>query len=765
MVAIFKLISEKGSSDRKKGFGLGSNIVNLSDRDLTQDERSLLDKGLNYIPAPTKIEKETIVESVQQLGRRIKLAMFFAHGTKFRRKKEFRNKSKWTPPDKRLHPKILEKIADMESEIKNLRFSKENPNLKKSEFRALRKLKNNIDIVIKPADKGSATVIMNKNDYIFEANRQLSNTKHYKKLRTPIYPRTARKINVILAKLLKDKRITQSEYEYLKPPLMPRERRLYLLPKIHKSTDKWTVPEKIPPGRPIISDCESESYRVSEFIDSFLAPLATKHPAYVRDTQHFLQIIKDTKIPKDSFLVTLDVDSLYTNIENEAGISAVKNAFKNNPDPKGCLNIKKRPNQDILDLLKLSLENNDFVFNGDWYVQTFGTAMGKKFAPNYANIFMAEWETGALAKCDKKPLLYLRYLDDIFLVWTHSENEFWQFFDTLNNHHDSIKLKATIEMDQIDFLDVTLFKGNRFSKTNILDTKVYFKPTDTHQLLHKSSFHPKHTFAGILKSQLLRFYRICNNQNDFEEACAKLFNALRLRNYSKRFLRGIKNKTIQEIIENEPKTRASDAGIGPCGGMRCKTCRFIPQSESIDKDGVKIPVKSKLNCNSSNVIYVIHCQNCQKRYVGETGQTVRDRFNAHKADVKHGITTNVSRHFDGVFCKFDSDCKLYPIEQVPLAESKDQNRINRLERENYWIRKLETYPPMGLNSGYDSDKDCPIPFVVPYSTMARNVGHKIKQIYTELQNIFPNSLKRKYIIAYCRNKNLKDFLCSSRIRD
>ena len=53
----------------------------------------------------------------------------------------------------------------MESEIKNLRFSKENPNLKKSEFRALRKLKNNIDIVTKPADKGSATVIMNKNYY------------------------------------------------------------------------------------------------------------------------------------------------------------------------------------------------------------------------------------------------------------------------------------------------------------------------------------------------------------------------------------------------------------------------------------------------------------------------------------------------------------------------------------------------------------------------------------------------------------------------
>ena len=40
--------------------------------------------------------------------------------------------------------------------------------------------------------------------------------------------------------------------------------------------------------------------------------------------------------------------------------------------------------------------------------------MGQKYAPNYANIFMAEWERQALVKCLKKPLMYSRYLDDIF---------------------------------------------------------------------------------------------------------------------------------------------------------------------------------------------------------------------------------------------------------------------------------------------------------------------------------------------------------------
>jgi hypothetical protein len=45
--------------------------------------------------------------------------------------------------------------------------------------------------------------------------------------------------------------------------------------------------------------------------------------------------------------------------------------------------------------------------------------MDKKFAPHSADIFMAQFERDALAKCPLKPLIYLRYLDDIFIVWTH----------------------------------------------------------------------------------------------------------------------------------------------------------------------------------------------------------------------------------------------------------------------------------------------------------------------------------------------------------
>ena len=112
--------------------------------------------------------------------------------------------------------------------------------------------------------------------------------------------------------------------------------------------------------------------------------------------------------------------------------------------------------------------------------------MGKKFAPHFADITMAFWEATNLPKCDKQPRIYLRYLDDIFMVWEHSRQDFNQFFETLNTAHPNIKLKSNIQSQELEFLDVLIYKGQNFDKHNTFDTKVYFKPTNSHALLHKN---------------------------------------------------------------------------------------------------------------------------------------------------------------------------------------------------------------------------------------------------------------------------------------
>jgi len=65
-----------------------------------------------------------------------------------------------------------------------------------------------------------------------------------------------------------------------------------------------------------------------------------------------------------------------------------------------------------------------------------------------------------------------------------------------------------------------------------LQSRVYFKPTDTHQLLHKESFHPKHTTKGILKSQLIRFKRLSSTYDDYFSTAKLLFHSLTDRGYT-----------------------------------------------------------------------------------------------------------------------------------------------------------------------------------------------------------------------------------------
>ena len=92
---------------------------------------------------------------------------------------------------------------------------------------------------------------------------------------------------------------------------------------------------------------------------------------------------------------------MYTNIGIGAGINSVKRAFDRYPD-------SDRPDEKIIELLELSLKGNDSEFNGEMYQQVCGCAMGKRFSPNVASIYVAEWEEVVLSKCSKSPLLYLR---------------------------------------------------------------------------------------------------------------------------------------------------------------------------------------------------------------------------------------------------------------------------------------------------------------------------------------------------------------------
>ena len=108
-----------------------------------------------------------------------------------------------------------------------------------------------------------------------------------------------------------------------------------------------------------------------------------------------------------------------------------------------------------------------------------GNAIGTKFAPPYACIFMDQVETKFLKTQKYKPLVWFCYIDDVFYIWTHGKEMLSLFLEDLNNFHPSIKFSHEVNKESIHFLDLSI----RFSYGKIL-TDLYVKPTDIHQFLH-----------------------------------------------------------------------------------------------------------------------------------------------------------------------------------------------------------------------------------------------------------------------------------------
>ena len=155
--------------------------------------------------------------SIKRFARHIHLRYFSRHQINQTKRKLFTAKSTRNPPCQNEDiNKILEQLEDFSSITNKHRDSM--GNLSKSQMVAISTLKINPSVVIKPADKGSATVIMSKKNYIAEAERQVSNQKHYAKLDTPVYPQAAVRISATLDKLRRTGYISKKQREYLEPP-------------------------------------------------------------------------------------------------------------------------------------------------------------------------------------------------------------------------------------------------------------------------------------------------------------------------------------------------------------------------------------------------------------------------------------------------------------------------------------------------------------------------------------------------------------------
>ncbi|XP_046406364.1 uncharacterized protein LOC124171266 [Ischnura elegans] len=423
-------------------------IVNLTDLHIDDATTSVLAKGLNFAITPRDIPREKIITEVET-GIRI-LPRLVAD-------------------------EIREDVARV---LRNAKPPK--PNMTAGERTALKALRENQDILILPADKGNATVLMKQVEYQKKISELLSDTIYRKLGKNPM-AKAERETKAIIKKSsipLEEKRglITSAP----KPP------RLYGLPKVHK--------EGVP-LRPIVSQIDAPTYRLAKYLARTLQNHTGTTTTHVKNSAHFVEMIRYMTIANEDIMVSFDVVSLFTNVPIAESVEIVR-TLVDSGIPK-----------DFPDLVNHCLRNSIFLWNGDFYDQSDGAAMGSPLSPVVANLFMERFEAEAINTYDKKPKKWLRYVDDTFIIWPHGTEELDRFLNHLNSWHQNIRFTMEKERDgKLPFLDVMVRRKGDGS----LAHAVYRKATHTNRYLNATSHHHPAQKASVVSSLLHRAFTVSN---------------------------------------------------------------------------------------------------------------------------------------------------------------------------------------------------------------------------------------------------------------
>ncbi|XP_075448365.1 uncharacterized protein LOC142490239 [Ascaphus truei] len=373
-------------------------------------------------------------------------------------------------------------------------------NLHKNELQALKELSEDSEIVIRQADKGGGIVLQDKSAYIAEANRLLGDVKSYIPLQRDPMDIYQKDLKIFLLEAKHEGIITQAEFDFLFKR-NPRTPVFYHIPKIHKDTIN-------PPGRPIVSGVESMTSSVSQYVDHFLQPMVVKLRSHIRDTLHVIDSISGIPWKSTYIWATCDVASLYTCIGHTKGVAAIAHYL----DKDNLINKAQR--DFILDAILFILEHNYFLFGDDYYLQICGTAMGTRFAPSYANLYMGLWEDTHVwgnAGLGAGLVYYGRFIDDLIFIWDGEQEALSEILTAFNDNQMDLRFTFDINKYSINFLDLELMVNNK----NEIVTKTFFKKVSTNAYLHFNSNHYHKWLENVPRGQFLRIRRNCSLDSDY----------------------------------------------------------------------------------------------------------------------------------------------------------------------------------------------------------------------------------------------------------
>lgn len=525
-------------------------MLNDTNYTLSQSEIHLLSKGLTFVPTK-RPNIEQIGKDLEILRRKLNLRAFWN-----RKPEQERTHSRsllsnilgsnWDPPIETIKKDNEHWKEFSETYLNSATTCKQKHNLPKNWRETWKGLTTNQEFYLLKADKGGRMVIWSRENYEKEAYRQLEDKNTYSEM-------TAEKARLEMAKLhftrtnvaetLRIKgNISQSEFKRLtsKDWEMPS---IYFLPKIHKKKVEITGTFA---GRPIMAAIKGPLKVLDEYLAALTRPLLKRIPGSLQDTRDLLKAMEEIKnLPTNAVLFSADVEALYPSIPWEEGIKAATDFYDENlaflKEEARKTNLLPPPDSDVFKrILSLILSRNYFHYqNKRWFHQIKGTAMGCSISVYLANTFMYK-RTRYLIENPPRDLIYLgRYIDDLIGVWQSDASAIPGIFERATD--ENIRLTFVLAPEELEALDLKIRIAN-----NEIATRLFRKPTDGHQFLDWTSYHPFNLKESIPYSQTLRVKRNCSADEDYEKETQVLLGRFRSRGYPDKILDTAKKKADEK---------------------------------------------------------------------------------------------------------------------------------------------------------------------------------------------------------------------------
>ncbi len=631
-------------------------VKNLSSTPLTEAEKSILALGGNFGISPTQLPV-------------LKLLAPIITATDFLRQKD------------------PETAAEFQSEavriLRNARLP--SPNLPTAQIHALRELKNDKSRVFLPADKGSVTVVMDKEDYDRLENDLLSDETTYRLLNTDLTTEISTNL-VAKFREIGSKKIRKLEYNkfYQSTGSVPL---FYGLPKIHKD------PVRL---RPITSCVDSVDESLAKYLTSILQPLCQQP---LRNSSEFVKKIKHFNLTPTDRLVSFDVVSLFTNIPLDYTCDVIHGRLLSD----STLEMRSSLSADqIVDLLKFSLKNSVFRSGtGQHFLQLEGTAMGKSFSPVVAEIILQHLENLLFRSDTPLPRFWTRYVDDVLAVWEHGEEKIPEFLEILNNLVPGINFTAEFEKDgAISFLDVLVQRTK-----NNFQTSVYRKATHSGRYLNNASCHLPSQKSSAISSVAHRARQICSSQKLLDEEFAHIRDDFRKNGFSDLEINcALFPKPRPPCpVNNRNSERKRIFTLPFCGASSHKLKRLFRKNgiqaafrpnETLRSALTKVK-SNREPAETKNCVYCLTCS-CGDIYIGESKRRAEVRWEEHRREWsnKDPVKSAFNGHFN------------HMPEFSGSILTKEKNWYLRRAKEALLIRKAKLQglkPLLNSNSGHQID--------------------------------------------------------------